>query len=483
MILGLGTLSLLSLGSCGGNNSSNDPNTIVFQHTFGQSATSNLEALAASFKKAVKANLGEDINIELDYGGSYSDILDKVKKSFSAGTTPTMCIAYPDHVAEYMDASNSYQYTVDLTPYIESKEYGFGTQSYLGDEGCDADDFVEAFYEEGSTYAKEGTYSLCFMKSSEALFYNEEMALRAYKAYKNDTSIGQDRLKSDLSTMSWSDFTTFATYIAENKASIYNESELKDFLAPIFYDSDSNMMISKFFQNKTGFSSIGEDGKGKIDFRTGENRTAAEGYLSEIKGLWEEGVLTTKGITGEYGSNYFKSGKVIFDISSTGGAGYNDPSGGSFNVKCVKVPASNNNPLYVSQGPTITLLRNSSKTDEVNNTRLKWAWMFAKYLTNKDNNVRSCIYGSEGYLPVRYSAYETEEFESYMEEDTGIIAQGYDVLINSVQGKYLNTAVFKGSATLRDQIGGAVSAVCKSSGAATVSSAIDTVISNTLNAM
>lgn len=496
LILGMLVTSVMSLASCGekidnGSESSasavkgnNEANTVHFWHTFGDKAEKNLETLAESFSKAIKEKYGVDVTIECEYQGGYDDVLNKVKQSFSAATTPTIAIAYPDHVAEYMEQEgSSYQYTVDLTPYMTNAEYGFGKQSYLGDSTeNDENDFVEAFFEEGKSYKKDGIYSLSFMKSSEALFYNEDMAITAYRAYKNDNTISTEALKTALGTMSWDEFMTFGKYIADNKNAIYGSSLDKDFLAPIFYDSDANLMISKFYQNKIGYSSMNNSGEASIDFVSGDNRTKAEALLTSIKENWENGVLTTKGITGQYGSNYFKLQQCIFDVSSTGGTGYTLPSGDSFTVQCVKAPASNNNPLYISQGPTLTLLRNSGLTDEVNNSRLKWAWMFAKYITNPDNNVRSCIYGSEGYIPVRYSAYDTDAFLEYMSGGE-VYAKSASVLINDINGKYINTPVFKGSATLRDQIGNTISSVCKTSSTASVTDAITTAINNTLTAM
>ena len=136
------------------------------------------------------------------------------------------------------------------------------------------------------------------------------------------------------------------------------------------------------------------------------------------------------------------------------------PDADAFSVGVVRVPASNNNPLYVSQGPTMTFLKSTRISDEENDLKMKYAWQFAKFLTNPDNNVYLCVYGSEGYLPVRYSAYGTNAFTTFLEEGE-IYADSANVLINDIDGHYLNTDVFVGSAQLRVQIGGALTQTLK----------------------
>ncbi len=272
--------------------------------------------------------------------------------------------------------------------------------------------------------------------------------------------------------MSWDELLELAEVAKNNKDKVLTTME-----TPIWYDSDSNFMISKMYQNNIGYSSVGSDGKGKIDFESGENRTKTEALVTELKKNYDDGLLTTKGVEGTYGSDAFKSGKVMFEIGSSGGTGYNSPEGGSIDVGIVKVPASNNNPLYVSQGPTLTFLRSSACSNEENDAKMYYAWQFAKYLTNPDVNVYLCIYGSEGYLPVRYSAYATANYLAFMEEGE-IYAQSAEVLIDDIDGHYLNSAVFVGSAQLREQIGGVLTQILKGT-KTSVSEALDDAISNT----
>ena len=87
-----------------------------------------------------------------------------------------------------------------------------------------------------------------------------------------------------------------------------------------------------------------------------------------------------------------------------------------------------------------------------------YAWKFMKYITNAQVNAELCINGSEGYIPVRYSAYETAIYQQFLREGE-ILADTAKILLNEIDGNYYNTDVFIGSAQLRDQVGGIVTQV------------------------
>ena len=421
--------------------------TVTFWTPFGQKNGEALEEKAAQFSRLVKQNEGVDVEIVHVYKGGYDDIAYNITNGFSAGNVPTMAIAYPDHVADYLSAGEDYVY--DLTSYFSDASIGFGKQSYLDDtEGVD--DFVEAFMDEGTHYVKEGIYSMPFMKSSEVMFYNVGAAERAM-AYYDPAIAAAGKTKEKIASMSWDELIALSRVAVEHKAEV-----LQSLKTPIWYDSDSNLFISKMYQNEIPYSSIAASGKGSIDFANGEARTQAEAMVTALREAHDDGLLITKG-SGEnlYGSDAFKNQECIFEIGSSGGTGYNDPEGSAFTVGVAKVPASHENPLYVSQGPTMTFLKNPKLSKVENDLRMRYAWQFAKYITNAPSNVYLCIYGSEGYLPVRYSAYDTPEFAEFLEEGE-IYADSARVLINDIDGRYFNSPVFKGSAELRDQVGGVI---------------------------
>lgn len=462
-----------ALAAC---SSSVDDDSISFDfwHTFGQSNAEALQSSADKFAALVKENEGVDVKITLSYQGSYDDIESKIEKSFTTGT-PTMAIAYPDHVAGYIDAEQGQdgRFVYNIDDYMDDPEIGFGKQSYLGDSKG-KDDFVEAFLDEGTHFAREGTFTLPFMKSSEVMFYNVEATLNIMKIYDGDITT-KEQLYDYMNDISWDTLFDLCDIARENKQAVLSTMEV-----PAFYDSDSNLFISKLFQNDIGYSSIDENGEGIIDFESGNDRAKAEAFVTSLKEEYDKGNITTKGIEGTYGSDSFKNGKCIFTMGSSGGTGYNSPSGGSFTVGVCKVPASNNNPLYVTQGPCLTFLKSATRSDEENDLQMRYAWQFAKYLTNASVNVYQCIYGSEGYVPVRWSAYDSAEFTEFL-EDGEIYADSANILINEIAGNYLNTAIFPGSSTLRDKVGAIITKSLL--GTSTVTDAFNTAINEAKAAM
>ena len=110
--------------------------------------------------------------------------------------------------------------------------------------------------------------------------------------------------------------------------------------------------------------------------------------------------------------------------------------------------------------------------------RTRYAWEFVKYITNPEVNAQICVLGSEGYVPVRVSGYESAIYQEFLTDANDPYVQTSLVLQNDIQekGDYIVTPVFVGSSTLRDQVGTILSAVITQN--QTVSQAFDAAINN-----
>ena len=464
-VLAASVMAVGCLSSCGGDKGGSGGLIINFWHTFGKTPADAVEAQARKFEKLIKEKEGVDLSIKFTYKGGYTDMVGLVTKSFATSDNPTICVAYPDHVADYFAAeTGNKKFVVNMESLANDATIGFGKEAFLGDEEG-IDDFVEAFIDEGRQYSKQGLYSLPYMKSSEVMFYNMTALRRAMPGY--GSAIGKDlssdtQIKNYMDTLTWDTFMDLCEYVLENKDSIINTLTV-----PCFYDSDGNFIISKIMQNNIKFSSIDASGNGVLDFnghateRFTPSASQTENYnkvidlLEDLKEDFDKGLFTTKGVFGQYGSNEFTSQHTIFSIGSSGGAGYNFPSSDTFEVGICCVPESNNNPLYVSQGPSLCLLNNYKVSNEDNDKMVKYAWKFLKYITNKEVNAALTVNGSEGYIPVRESAYETDTFLNFMEDGENY-AKTASTVIYDIDGHYLNTAVFSGSAALRENIAAAL---------------------------
>ena len=442
-------MSIISLlgGLTGCGNNKSDGVEVIFWHTFGKTIITELESHISEFEDYIQQTEGKKVKVTLKYQGGYDDILRKVRDGFSVGTTPTMAIAYPDHVAEYMQAEKTPgQFVVNLDNYMNDPEYGFGTEEKMGDT-AGKDDIVADFLAEGQQYKNSGTYSLPLMKSTEIMFYNKTLVQKVF-SYYNPSILG-DQIDEFMSTMTWSQFMDICKVAVEHKSDISPTLE-----EPFRYDSDSNFFITQLSQSGYNFLSTDESGNPVLAFDSAEAKEVVRG----LKANYDEGLFTTKGVEGTYGSDAFTKGECIFTVGSSGGAGYNFPTGDSFEVGIAKVPAiSNENAKYITQGPTVTLLRNSKLSDEKNDEAVKYGWRFLKYLLTPNVNVSICI-NSEGYIPVRESCYKTEDYNTFL--DSGIeLSRCASVVINQIDGHYITNPVFRGSATARNEAGGILTQV------------------------
>ena len=456
---------------------------ISFWHTFGQTIQDNLKPQILKFQELVKKNEGVDVTVNLVPESNYDTIKEDISKGIEAGqgNIPTIAVAYPDHAADYIEAEGNQpgKFLVNLNDYINNKDYGLGTEAYLGDaEGDSIDDFIPSYIEGGQKFTREGQYTMPYMKSTEAMLYNYDAVVKVLAHYKPEFQGAENAIKDYMDNLDWAEFMELCRQVATYKSEI--NPALK---VAAFYDSDSNMFISQLYQSSIGYASIVDNGQGKkvghIDFADGENRTKAEAMVSNLRELYNESVngihlFTTKGVFSTYGSDSFKNVESVFTIGSTGGSGYSITSAFKLGV-CKVPPMVKNNPLYVTQGPDLCIFNNPTLSENANKLRTLYAWKLMKYLTNSENNCKICLLGSEGYLPVRQSSYEEDLYLEFLEsgEAQATIAE---LVTDKIDGKYFNAPCFPGSAALREECKGIITLSLSTNNS--ITSIFDTAINN-----
>ena len=458
---------------------------ISFWHTFGQTSQDNLKPQIQKVQELVKKNEGVDVPVNLVPESNYDTIKEDISKGIEAGqgNIPTIAVAYPDHAADYIEAEGNQQgkYLVNLNDYINNKDYGLGTEAYLGDAENDSiDDFIPSYIEGGQKFTREGQYTMPYMKSTEAMLYNYDAVVKVLAHYKPELQGAEEAIKDYMNNLDWDEFMELCRQVATYKDEI--NPALK---VAAFYDSDSNMFISQLYQSSIGYASIVTNDAGKkvghIDFAEGENRTKAEAMVSKLRNLYNENVngihlFTTKGVFSTYGSDSFKNVESVFTIGSTGGSGYSITSAFQLGV-CRVPPMVKNNPLYVTQGPDLCIFNNPTLSDTANKTRTLYAWKLLKYLTNSENNCNICLLGSEGYLPVRQSSYEEDLYFEFLEsgEAQATIAE---LVTEKIGNSYFNAPCFPGSAELREQCKGIITLSLSTDNP--ISGIFDTAINNAI---
>lgn len=436
---------------------------ISFWHTFGQTIQDNLKPQIQKFQELVKKNEGVDVTVNLVPESNYDTIKEDISKGIEAGqgNIPTIAVAYPDHVADYIEAEGNQpgKYVVNLNDYINNKDYGLGTEAYLGDaQGDSIDDFIPSYIEGGTKFTREGQYTMPYMKSTEAMLYNYDAVVKVLAHYKPEFNGAKNKIVEYMDNLDWAEFMELCRQTATYKNEI--NPALKQ---AAFYDSDSNMFISQLYQSGINYSSIVTNSAGKkvghIDFAEGENRTKAEAMVTSLRNQYNEVVdgvhlFTTKGAFATYGSDSFKDVESVFTIGSTGGSGYSLTT--DFTIGCCQVPSVDKTKAqFVTQGPELCIFNNPSLSESANAARRLYAWKLMKYLTNAENNCRICLLGSEGYLPVRESSYSEDLYLEFLESGE-FQAEIAELVTDKIDGKYFNTPCFPGSAALRTEAGGII---------------------------
>ena len=375
-----------------------------------------------------------------DYGSIYNDVITNI----STGTTPNVCITYPDHIATYITGENV---VLPLDSIIDDPAYGLGG-SEIRFDAPSKDDIQEKFLDEGIVAGRQ--YALPFMRSTEALYVN--------KTYVEAMGYAIPEIAT------W-DFIWEVSEKAMEKSAedpdIFKVNG-QNIMIPFIYKSTDNMMITALKQRNAGYSTE----KGEILIF---NDVTKE-FLEEIAIHGGSRAFSTFKIS-SYPGNFFNAGRCIFAVDSTAGAtwiGSNAPLSDiheseivEFETVVLPVPQFDPDDLkMISQGPSLCIF-NKNDSQEV-----LASWIFAQFLLT--NGVQTAYSGTEGYVPVTKTAAGSPEYKDYLSrrgEDNGthygVKIDASKLLLDNIGNSFI-TPVFNGSASLRDAAGELIENVVKS---------------------
>lgn len=411
-----------------------------------------LENMIASFEEA-----NPNIHVEnVKVSGSYDDLKSQTIQGFPTDNYPDIVLAYPDHVADYLD----YNKAANMESYMNNETYGW-TEDEI-------DDIVPSFLSEGSDYSVPGVYSLPFCKSTEAMFYNASVLVGLNLSTVDPTINNGNALTEDyLNNLTWDElFDKLCPAILEynegldEKAKILNQTEDGNW-AVIGYDSDDNLFITLAEQYGFAYTEIDETtGKGKALWNTPEMKA----LLKKFNDAKAKHYFMTKGTLGGYVNYEFVEGSCLFSVGSTGGVKYQNPESNPFNVNVARIPQANHNNIkLINQGPSLAFLKHPGSDGKTDKARLEAAWKFYKH-TAETANVTAWATAT-GYMPTRYSSYESEAYLEYSNtEDKDMYSLE---LLTAKNATYCSTVlnnlfaspVFKGSSECRSQVGGLLTAL------------------------
>ncbi len=383
-------------------------------------------------------NIKVNLRLYTDYGKIYNDVITNI----ATGTTPNVCITYPDHIATYLTGANQ---VVPLEELFEDGKFGLGG-SEVRFEGPEKEEIVPKFLEEctfGGHY-----YAVPFMRSTEACYVNKTFV----------EALGYTLPEKLTWDFVWE---VSEAAMAKDEEGNYLVNGQK-VLIPFIYKSTDNMMIQMLKQKDAGYST--KEGEVLLF-----NDTTKE-ILSTIAPHVKSGAFSTFKIS-SYPANFLNAGQCIFAIDSTAGAtwmGTNAPLTDisedklvSFETEVMAIPQFEpENPKMISQGPSVCIF-NKEDSGEV-----LASWLFTQYLLT--DQVQIAYSETEGYVPVTLKARDTDEYQDYLArcgEDDELY---YDVkikaarlLLDHVDHTFV-TPVFSGSTSLRDASGQLIEHTAKS---------------------
>ncbi len=383
-----------------------------------------------------------NIHVTLRLYTSYSDIYNDVITNIATNTTPNVCITYPDHIATYLTGENV---VVPLDDLFADEKYGLGGSEILFDS-VTQDEIVEKFLEE--CIVDGHYYAIPYMRSTEACYVN--------KTYVE--ALGYELPE----VLTW-DFVWEVSEAAMAKDAdgnyIVNGQSV---MIPFIYKSTDNMMITMLKQLGAGYSTA-----------AGEIQLFSDTTKDLLYTIAEHGAtrsFSTFKIS-SYPGNFLNAGQCIFAIDSTAGAtwmGSDAPLSDihesaivEFETVVMMVPQFDpENPQMISQGPSICIF-NKEDSGEV-----LASWIFAQYMLT--NDVQIAYSQTEGYIPVTTKAQESEAYQDYLsrageDNDTyyAVKIAAAQLFLDNIDNTFV-TAVFNGSASLRDAAGQLIENVVKS---------------------
>ena len=399
--------------------------------------TAIYENAIASFE-ALYPNIHVTLRLYTDYGKIYNDVITNI----ATGTTPNVCITYPDHIATYLTGSNT---VVPLDELFADEQYGLGG-SALRYDGPTPDEMVPQFLAECAIGGVH--YVIPYMRSTEACYVN--------KTYV-------EALGYELPDVLTWDFVweVSEAALAQDADGNYLVNGQK-VLIPFIYKSTDNMMIQMLRQQGAGYST--QDG----DILLFNDDTAS--LLTTIAQHAQSGAFSTFKIS-SYPANFLNAGQCIFAVDSTAGATWMGSGAPlldispdklvQFETAVLPIPQFDpGHPSMISQGPSVCVF------NKANPQEVLASWLFAQYLLT--NDVQIAYSQTEGYVPVTQKAQQSAEYQDYLAragEDGdlhySVKLQAAQLLLDNV-GFTFTTPVFNGSASLRDAAGQLIENTCKS---------------------
>lgn len=446
--------------SCGGSK-----NEIRFAVRSGVVSAALTDLIAEFYEEDILAEYGLDYTFKIDaISGSYGDLKTSIAYDIAAQNAPGLIIGYPDHFAEYFNGGA----LINLQKYIDDPKYGYTAEEMK--------DFVDSYLAENRGYnhiLPDALYGLPFNKSTEVLVYNktafEALFGENYLAKVPTTWAEVESVSNEIITLIAAGKLdeTFVESVKvdadgnEEKVYLKVSNYLTDTKKPFYpfgYDSSDNAFITLLRQFGGKYTERAQINKGYTLFNLEENIGTTKEMLSYFRTMAEKGIFANATTFNEsYCSTPFAEIRCLMTVGSSAGVGYNDASNSAYEYELGMAPI----PYYdgvaepvkyvIQQGTNVAILDQGDENKELA------CWLLIKFLLEPENTAKFAM-ATGGYLPVRQSAYDTEEYKKFLTEP-----DENNVHFSSVANtalNYLNNGytffvddAFVGSAKIREEVG------------------------------
>ncbi len=342
-----------------------EPITITFWEMLdNETYDADLQKVVDTFNAGIGAEYGITVDMQVISGGSET-METKLVAAIRAGAgVPNVVMTEATYVPDYLLADA----IVDLTPYIQSAEYGL-----------DLSDYYDFFVNLGSSYTEEGTYTLPGYVSGEVMYYN--------KTFFEENGLTVPT--------TWDEMVETCTKITEITG------------RPAFgWDDPFKTFTTLVTQAGAGYT----DAQGNILFG-GDNLQIAIDAIQWYKDQIDAGIFRTAG-EDYYFSGPFGRGDVQLYIGSGNEAQwiqYKIPDGVTMDWACAAIPQGKegwaNVPADYSENFVYAIM--DTNNDEA--ARMA-SWLFLRYLEQPENVYATTT--SDAFMPYLKSVAESEAWLS-----------------------------------------------------------------------
>jgi multiple sugar transport system substrate-binding protein len=304
------------------------------------------------------------ITVQGEYAGGYDEIYNKIIAGIPSGEVPELSVAYQNQAATYATQGA----VVELTPYIESEQWGFTEE--------EQSDFFP-FVQDGDILPQfEGRYGFAPQRSMEVLFYNEDWL----------ADLGYDH-----PPRTWEEFREMSCAASDPEAGRYGYEFSID--TSTFADMVINRGGAMLNEDATAWAFGSEAGLEVLTF---------------VQELFNDGCAILE--TESYGDQAdFGAGVVLFTMSSTSGLPYYRSAvaeGAGFNWNIAPIPTALDAPRPDIYGASLSVLRTTPEQQLA-------AWLFIKWFVEPEQQARWAR--ASNYFPVRASV--ADALTDYFDEN------------------------------------------------------------------